>query len=346
MSVSPRIKEDEERTWTTDNRPTIELGLKFPLHEPINASLLKAVAAEFVHMTAFLFIVIGTACFGCHTAGVGVGAVSGGQVVHPESCLLTDGRLLSIATAFGLTIGVLVYSSATFSGGHLNPAVTLGLLLGKKVTLMRAAFYWAAQMLGAILGCAFVYAIDRSGYNAAGGGVNAPLPGITDGGVWLMEALLTAVLVFVVFAATDSKRNAIGAHLPILAPFAIGFTVFIAHLVAIPIDGCSINPARSFGAAVVAGKWDDQWLFWVGPFTGSVIAAVLYEAGFRPTRKQILAPDDEYTVAKHDAIRLPEYAGLKGRREQSLPAPGEETMPAYAGLQGAKPGPPSGDQAV
>lgn len=90
---------------------------------------------------------------------------------------------------------------------------------------------------------------DKSGFNAAGGGVNALAPGVSHASGWLMELLLTAVLVFVVLAATDTVRETVTAHLPVLAPFAIGFTVFICHLVAIPIDGCSINRELSNDSA-------------------------------------------------------------------------------------------------
>ena len=88
-------------------------------------------------------------------------------------------------------------------------------------------------------------------------------------------------LVFVVFAATDAERAVSTAPLPILAPLSIGMIVFACHLVAIPIDGCSINPARSFGPALVAERWHNFWIFWVGPYTGALIASVMYELLFR-----------------------------------------------------------------
>jgi glycerol uptake facilitator-like aquaporin len=99
------------------------------------------------------------------------------------------------------------------------------------------------------------------------------------------EVLLTAILVFVVFAATDKSRGASTPHLSALAPFAIGVTVFLCHIVAVPIDGCSVNPARSFGAAVVSGVWAYQWVFWVGPLAAGVAVGLLYEnLAFRAPR--------------------------------------------------------------
>lgn len=320
-----------ERQW-----PTIELGLALPPWERIDGSFCKAVFAEFVHITAFLFITIGTITSGCHEPNIGVAAgenpataFAGATVLSdPVSCRLESSRVLTIAMAFGFSIAILVYSAATFSGGHLNPAVTAGLLVAKKITLQRAVCYWVAQILGAILGSSFVYAIDRSGWNAAGGGTNAINPGTSNAGAWFLEFLLTALLVFVVLAATDSKREAIGAHLPVLAPFAIGFTVFICHLVAIPLDGCSINPARSFGPAVVAGTWTDQWVFWVGPMSGGIFAAILYETSFRPTRKPILGANKVFSDSDEDTVKLPDYTGYRGAYQ---PPSGQTLADAEAG---------------
>jgi aquaporin PIP len=122
-----------------------------------------------------------------------------------------------------------------------------------------------------------------------------------------------------VFAATDALRAENKAHLPVLAPMAIGFTVFICHLVAIPIDGCSINPARSFAAAVVYGRWTDMWIFWVGPFSGATIAALTYELAFRPSRKVIKGADGQLELPTQggpdlDApvARLPPFSGESG----------------------------------
>jgi aquaporin PIP len=92
-----------------------------------------------------------------------------------------------------------------------------------------------------------------------------------------MELVLTALFVFVVFAATDQTRGATTPHIPTLAPFAIGIAVFLAHIVAVPVDGTSINPARSFGTAVTAGMWKDHWVFWVGPLVGGAAVGILYE---------------------------------------------------------------------
>lgn len=93
-----------------------------------------------------------------------------------------------------------------------------------------------------------------------------------------IELLLTALFVFIVFAATDKARAATTPHLPSLAPFAIGIALFLAHIVAVPIDGCSVNLARSFGTAVTSGVWHQHWIFWVGPLVGGGVVGLLYEA--------------------------------------------------------------------
>ncbi|KAK9940138.1 hypothetical protein M0R45_016812 [Rubus argutus] len=142
--------------------------------------------------------------------------------------------ILGIAWAFGGMIFILVYCTAGISGGHINPAVTFGLFLARKMVTARA-LDWRAEIIG------------------------------------------TFVLVYTVFSATDPKRNARDSHVPVLAPLPIGFAVFMVHLATIPITGTGINPARSFGAAVIYNQdkaWDDQWMFWVGPFIGAAIAAL------------------------------------------------------------------------
>ena len=105
----------------------------------------------------------------------------------------------------------------------------------------------------------------------------------------MAEFLLTFALMFMVLAATDSARGRIVAHLPVLAPLAIGMVIFCAHMAAIPIDGCSLNPARYLGTFALSGVggWS-MWIFFVGPFAGAVAAAFVYEFGFRPDYEDAL----------------------------------------------------------
>ncbi|KAF5475869.1 hypothetical protein F2P56_007630 [Juglans regia] len=138
----------------------------------------------------------------------------------------------------------------------------------------------AAQCLGAVCGCGLVKAFQKAYYSKYGGGANELADGYSKGTGLAAEIIGTFVLVYTVFSATDPKRNARDSHVPVLAPLPIGFAVFMVHLATIPITGTGINPARSFGAAVIYGKdkaWNDQWIFWVGPFIGAAIAAFYHQ---------------------------------------------------------------------
>jgi aquaporin PIP len=184
-----------------------------------------------------------------------------------------------IAWSFGGMIFVLVYCTAGISGGHINPAVTFGLFLARKLSLTRALFYMVMQCLGAICGAGVVKGFQQALYMGNGGGANAVNPGYTKGDGLGAEIVGTFVLVYTVFSATDAKRSARDSHVPILAPLPIGFAVFLVHLATIPITGTGINPARSLGAAIIYNRskaWDDHWIFWVGPFIGAALAAIYH----------------------------------------------------------------------
>ncbi|KAJ0511036.1 putative major intrinsic protein [Helianthus annuus] len=186
---------------------------------------------------------------------------------------------VTVLTVIGM-IFILVYCTAGISGGHINPAVTFGLFLARKVSLVRAVGYMVAQCLGAICGVGLVKAFQSSYYNRYGGGANELADGYNKGTGLGAEIIGTFVLVYTVFSATDPKRSARDSHVPVLAPLPIGFAVFMVHLATIPITGTGINPARSFGAAVIYNNekaWDDQWIFWVGPFIGAFAAAVYHQ---------------------------------------------------------------------
>ncbi|KAG6417911.1 hypothetical protein SASPL_120108 [Salvia splendens] len=190
--------------------------------------------------------------------------------------------ILGIAWAFGGMIFILVYCTAGISGGHINPAVTLGLFLARKVSLVRAVMYMVAQSLGAICGVGLVKAFQKSYFNRYGGGANQLAEGYNTGVGLSAEIIGTFVLVYTVFSATDPKRSARDSHVPVLAPLPIGFAVFMVHLATIPITRTGINPARSFGAAVIYNQekvWDDQSIvdFLVGPFIGAAIAAFYHQ---------------------------------------------------------------------
>nr|QNS31169.1 plasma membrane intrinsic protein [Populus tomentosa] len=230
-------------------------------------SFYRALIAEFIATMLFLYITVLTV-IGYKSQIDGNADPCGGV------------GILGIAWAFGGMIFVLVYCTAGISGGHINPAVTFGLFLARKVSLIRAVMYMVAQCLGAICGVGLVKAFQKSYYTKYEGGANVLADGYSTGTGLGAEIIGTFVLVYTVFSATDPKRSARDSHVPVLAPLPIGFAVFMVHLATIPITGTGINPARSLGAAVIYNNkkaWDDQWIFWVGPFIGAAIAAFYHQ---------------------------------------------------------------------
>lgn len=244
-------------------------------------SLYRAVIAEFIATLLFLYITVATVIGYKHqtdASASGADAACGGVGV------------LGIAWAFGGMIFILVYCTAGISGGHINPAVTFGLFLARKVSLIRAVLYIIAQCLGAICGVGLVKGFQSSYYARYGGGANELSDGYSKGTGLGAEIIGTFVLVYTVFSATDPKRNARDSHIPVLAPLPIGFAVFMVHLATIPITGTGINPARSLGAAVIYNKdkaWDDQWIFWVGPLIGAAIAAAYHQYVLRASAAKL-----------------------------------------------------------
>ncbi|KAJ8464934.1 hypothetical protein OPV22_027486 [Ensete ventricosum] len=228
-------------------------------------SFYRALIAEFVATLLFLYVTIAT-------------VIGHKEQNAADQC--SGVGILGIAWAFGGMIFILVYCTAGISGGHINPAVTFGLFLARKVSLIRALLYIVAQCLGAIVGVGIVKGIMKHQYNSLGGGANEVAPGYSKGTALGAEIIGTFVLVYTVFSATDPKRSARDSHVPVLAPLPIGFAVFMVHLATIPITGTGINPARSFGAAVIYNQdkpWDDHWIFWVGPLVGALAAAAYHQ---------------------------------------------------------------------
>ncbi|GLT89770.1 hypothetical protein SLE2022_077410 [Rubroshorea leprosula] len=237
-------------------------------------SFYRSVITEFVASLLLLYIIVSTII---------------GYLRTTEHC---EGvGLLGIAWAVGGTVFVLVYCTAGISGGHINPAVTFGMFLARKVSLPRAILYMGAQCLGAICGCALVMSLQKPYYNKFGGGANEVTAGYSKSTGLFAEIIGTFVLVYTVFSATDPKRNARDSHVPVLAPLPIGFAVVVVHLATIPITGTSLNPARSLGAAVIYNNehaWADLWIFWVGPMVGAAIAAFYYQFVLRGTAVKAL----------------------------------------------------------
>jgi len=185
---------------------------------------------------------------------------------------------LGVALAFGLTVLTMVYAIGHISGGHMNPAVTVGLVVGKRFPASEMLQYVIAQVLGAIAGAAVLYVIasGKPGFEAGGfatNGFSEHSPGgYSLGASLLVEIVVTFMFLMIILGATD-RRAPQG-----FAAIAIGLGLTLANLVAIPVTNASVNPARSTGPAFFAGGWALQqlWLFWLAPIVGAVLAGLIY----------------------------------------------------------------------
>ena len=213
----------------------------------------RALVAEFIGTFMLMSSVLGAAFYS-------FGAPSGAA------------GILGVAVSIGATVMALAYAIGHISGGHYNPAVTLGLLAGGRVKRSSVLGYIIAQCLGALVACALFSLIGMAPPTFAANGygplsmLQAPLTS-----VFLIELVLTAFLVFIIMGVT-SRRAPAG-----FAPLAIGLTLTAIHLMAIPVSNASVNPARSLGSAVFGGTTalSQLWLFWVAPIIGGVIGGGL-----------------------------------------------------------------------
>jgi aquaporin Z len=214
---------------------------------------------------------------------------------------------VGVAFAFGLALLAMVYTIGPVSGCHINPAVTLGVLLAKRIGARDAAMYVVAQLLGAIAASALILLIASGaagGYDLPAGGLGANGFGLHSPGQYSMvaafiaEVILTMFLVFTVLGATDVKAP-VG-----FAGVAIGLVLTLIHLVGIPITNTSVNPARSIGPALFVQGWALQqlWLFIVAPLVGAAIAALAYGA-IRIPDTIITTPAGERALASEQAQR-------------------------------------------
>jgi MIP family channel proteins len=248
----------------------LRVCLKLPIFD---GRLIRAVAAEFVGMILFVYV-------GCSSVVGTFNPVSGGAKAQ-----ITD-----IALAFGLTIAALVHTIGHISGGHLNPAVTLALVLARKMKWFTGLLYMGAQCAGAIIGAGLTYASTRD--KDVSQSCNTVPSGMGAGSAFLREFVLTFLLVFVVFGTIDPKRD---RRSP--GPLSIGLAVAVAHLASVTSTGTGINPARSLGPAVVQGSgcWVNHWVFWIGPLIGGAFAGIVYEWFFDFGDDKIISAKEAYT---------------------------------------------------
>ncbi len=236
---------------------------------PAPPTLTQRLAAEFLGIFVLVFL--------------GVGSVVIINATYPGVAGINVFAETAIGLSFGIAVMVMVYSVGRISGGHFNPAVSLGAALGGRIRWAEAGIYMVVQLVGATAGAAALFGVAK-GYPGfvAKGHMGANSYGSHGSGIhwWaalLLELVLTAIFVFVILAVTDIRNE----H-PALAPLAIGFTLTAIHYVAIPATGTSVNPARSIGPALFSGSdaLGQVWLFILGPMIGGALAGVLYPLVF------------------------------------------------------------------
>jgi aquaporin Z len=225
-------------------------------------SLGKRTIAEFIGTFWLVFGGCGSAVLAAAFPNLGIGFVG-------------------VALAFGLTVLTMAYAIGHISGCHLNPAVSVGLLVGKRFPASDFIGYLVAQVAGGIAGAGVLYVIasGKAGFDLAGGFASNGFAEHSPGGYAMMscftaEVVLTFMFLIIILGATDRRAPA-G-----FAPIAIGLGLTLIHLIGIPVTNLSVNPARSTGPALFVGGWALQqlWLFWVAPIIGAAIAGIVYPA--------------------------------------------------------------------
>lgn len=221
---------------------------------------MKKYIAEMIGTMVLVLMGCGSAVFAgsiAGTVGAGVGTIG-------------------VALAFGLSVVAMAYTIGGISGCHINPAITLGVLLSGRMSGKDAGMYMLFQTIGAIIGSAVLFALVSTGVHE--GPTATGYNDFSDGMMWqafIAEAVFTFIFVLVVLGSTDDKKGAGN-----LAGLAIGLTLVLVHIVCIPITGTSVNPARSIGPALFEGgeALSQLWLFIVAPFVGAALSSVVWKA--------------------------------------------------------------------
>ncbi|HKV48499.1 MAG TPA: MIP family channel protein [Candidatus Acidoferrales bacterium] len=224
-------------------------------------SLPQKLVAEFIGTFSLIFIGAGSICVDQYLRAAGQPGLGP----------------LAIAAAAGLTMAVMVTALGHISGGHLNPAVTIGFWVTRRVGTIQSLCYWLAQLAGAA-SAAYLLAliVPESASSAAALGTPVLGSDFTRLHGMALEAVASFLLVFVFFATVADDKGAFEK----IAGFAIGLTLMVDILIAAPFTGAAVNPARAFGPALVSRHWGNQGVYWIGPLIGGVIAGFLYNAIF------------------------------------------------------------------
>ncbi|KAF2321736.1 hypothetical protein GH714_001982 [Hevea brasiliensis] len=238
--------------------PINRVAIGLPREDVVHPGALKAALAEFISTAIFVF------------AGQGSG-MAFSKLTDNASNTPAGIIMASLAHAFGLFVGV---STATnISDGHVNPAVTFGAFLGGNISLLRGILYWIAQLLGSTVAC-LLLKFSTHGMTTSAFALSS---GVNVWNAFVFEIVMTFGLVYTVYAtAIDPKKDDVG----IIAPLAIGFVVGANILAGGAFEGASMNPAVSFGPALVSWDWTNHWVYWVGPLIGGGLAGIIYNLFF------------------------------------------------------------------
>jgi aquaporin Z len=227
----------------------------------VDESVLRRSVAEFVGAFTLIFI------------GGGAGIVSNQDIV-------------AIALANGLAIAIMVSNLGHISGGHFNPAITLGFVATRRINPALAVAYIGSQLLGATAAAFLLRWLFTETFVRLGA---TPSPHTTDGKAVVLEAVMTLFLVWAVWATAVDSRGAFKA----IAGLAIGLTITMDVFVGGRVTGAAMNPARAFGPELASNSWTGWWIYWVGPIAGALVAALVYEYLYlRPLAPSVVGPPE------------------------------------------------------
>jgi MIP family channel proteins len=222
----------------------------------------QKLAAEFVGTFALIFF--------------GVGSICADQFIHASTNGQSNLGLLGIALAHGLAIGIMVTSLGHISGGHFNPAVTIGIWVTRRISTFEALAYWVAQLAGGTAAALILRRLPVDVWGPVQLGTPDLAIGITRANGIIFEAVMTFFLVFVVFATAVDEKGAFNK----VAGFAIGLSITMGALFGGPFTGAALNPARAFGPALASNHWNNHSVYWLGPLLGGLVAGWLYDTLF------------------------------------------------------------------
>jgi MIP family channel proteins len=222
----------------------------------------QKLAAEFVGTFALIFF--------------GAGSICADQYLRSSSNGQIGLGLLGIALAHGLAFGIMVTSLGHISGGHFNPAITIGFWVTRRASTFDTVAYWIAQLAGGVTAAYLLRRLPVDVWGPVQLGTPDLASGISRTNGMIFEAVMTFFLVFVVFATAVDERGAFHK----VGGFAIGLTITMGALFGGPFTGAALNPARAFGPALAANHWTNHGVYWIGPMAGGVVAGWMYETLF------------------------------------------------------------------